>query len=90
MQTLTHKNILITIVTSFHIVVGGESIPMALLVLGEHSRTFAQRTQGPESAEDGGSYEFRSVGYILDGLKELIVHFKGNDTLLFLHVTHLS
>ena len=62
---------------------------MAFLIFCEHAGTLAKGAHTPQCPEDSSSYEFRSVGDVLDGLMEFMVHFKGNNTLLFFHLIHL-
>ena len=90
MQTLTNKNILMTLVAQPHGVVHRKIIPMALLVFGQYSGTVAEGTHAPQCPEDGRADKLRPVWDVLDGMVKFVIHFEGNDALFFIHIIYLS
>jgi hypothetical protein len=66
-------------------VIRREVVPVALLVFGQHPRTVTDGAHAAESLDNGRSDELRPVWDILNGLQEFIIHFEGNNILLFFH-----
>ena len=73
------------ILTIFHKMIIRKFIPVAFLVLGEHPRAVAKGTHTAQGPNDCRTDELGSVGHVLDGLQELIIHLECDNALFFLH-----
>ena len=61
----------------------GELIPVNLLLGREHACSVAQRTGTSQGRDDGCPDEFRTIGKVLDGIEEVLVHLEADDFMLF-------
>jgi hypothetical protein len=86
MRVSANHYLFIAIFTCFKGMIGCKIIPMVLLVLCEHAGAVAKRANTSKGLNNGRAYKLRSIGYFFDGFQKIVIHFKGNYTLLFLHV----
>jgi hypothetical protein len=85
---LTDENALVAILAPSDGVIDCKLVPVALLVLVEHSRTIAEGAEGSQCRNEGFANKFRTIGNALNRLEQVLIYLERNNLLLLFHGFH--